>query len=816
MWTYTKNITKYTHGELRQEEKQAILERFMRHRVLLAVGILAFLGYAGKALAATIDVRDTVAGLSTEALLRGFPPSSTIPVRIAGETGTDRTIEATTDHAGSANVRLRGDDLWQAGAYDAEVPALYDARPARFTVLPETMDPLQSAIIAERRTIVADGRDALSVRIRMTDRYGNPLAGRPVTLIASRPQDRILPVERETDREGVQEFSVQTGETGNMFLRAMDLLSGTTIESALAVTAVPPWTGTSQTERRFSAQLGEEFESVVVGFEIVVEPPILHVEKEAQKVTVRALDRMGRTVKSYQGKIIFTTTDPEAAVPVMQRPNYGEYQFEERDQGIRPFTLALRFQSPGEHTLTVTASENPTVQGEATITVVGSGVGPKRHAIDITSHRDGQFINRTAITLEGKGPPLMNIRALGGKEDVAGETMADGTFRIPVQLDPSRREFTLRVQQKPGEGSADSGPLVLILDTTPPEITSIAFSPEKPNPQTSVLAIALAESKLKNFQMHLTETPGGEPHRVPLEETASAGTYQALFTAPNIGNYQPLFSAEDEAGNATEIRSMLTVIPKPLSKVENVRGEAKGTAATLEWDPVPDAVDGYRIYVGEDPLQALYSLNTGRPTLRATVSGLSPGKTYYFSLTAVKGDFESAEKSTPAKVDIMGLTLTVTEEDGSLLLEWPTLPDSLPIASFILEYGTAPSALTERRTLNGALRNFTLRDLLNGVTYHLRLTPVNLTGEILSELAAFGTGTPKGTGFRPAPVEPIPPERPRVSQPPKTSDTGFPPVIGWFAIVLTGAGTILYIRHRRRTQKVLAFLQAVRMQERMV
>lgn len=794
----------------------------MKWRVLLAVGIVAFLGFPGTTVAASIDTRDTVAGLSTEVLLRGFPPDSNIPVSLIREGGDRQIVETTTDHDGSANVRIRGEYLERAEEYDVEVPVMYNTARSRFTVLPEVVDPLQSTITAARRMITADNQDALSIRVHVTDRYGNVLSGRPIALISSRSQDQIHPVERETNREGIQEFTIRTGEAGNMLLRAMDLLSSTTLESTLAVTAISPWTGSSQNQK-FSAQLNEEFESVVVGFEVTVEPPLLQVEKEAQKVIVRALDRMGRTVKSYHGKIIFRTTDPEATVPVMQRPNYGEYQFEERDQGIRPFTLALRFTTQGEQTLTVEASENPTVKGEVKVTVVGSGIGQKKREIEITSHRDGQFIHTTQITLEGKGPPLINIRALGGKEDVTGETTADGTFRIPIQLDPSRREFTLRVQQKPEEGPADSGPIVLILDTTPPDIASITFSPEKPHPRTSVLAIALAEPHLKNFKMRLTETPGSDPTVISLEETSTAGTYQSLFTAPNIGSYQPLFSAEDEAGNSTELRSMLTVVPKPLSKVENVRGEAKGTAAVLEWDAVPDDIDGYRIYVGEDPLQALYSLNTGRPTLRATVSGLLPGKTYYFSLTAVKGDQESAEKSTPAKVDIIGLTLTVTEEDSSLLLEWPNLPDTIPLASFVLEYGTTPNTFTEQRTLNGALRSFTLRDLLNGITYHLRLTPVNLTGEILSDLTALGTGTPKGAGFRPVPIEPVPPGgeehmigRSTVPQPPKTSDTGFPPVIGWFAVILTAVGATLYLRHRHTTQKTLAFLQAMHAQYRMV
>lgn len=783
----------------------------MKKRVLLVISILAFLGLPGRGMAATIDTRDTVAGLSTEVMLRSFPANATVPVYLLSAEGNRIALEASTDHEGSANVRIRGERLERAGEYNVEVQIPNDSLRAQFTVLPETVDLLQSTITTTRRTITADGRDVLSVRVRLTDRYGNTLAGRPVALISSRSQDRIAPMERETDREGIQEFTVSTEIPGDMLLRAMDLLSSGTLDDTLIVTAVSSWRETSQGSHTLSAQLSDEFESVIVGFEVTVEKPPFYAEKEAQKVTVRALDRMGRTVKSYLGKVIFRTTDPAALVPVMQRPNYGEYQFEERDQGIRTFTLALRFSKTGEHTLTVEASENPSIKGEAKVTV-GTGQSPQKREIEITSHKDGQFINRTAITLEGKGPPLINIRALGGKDDVEGETGADGLFSIPLQLDPSRREFTLRVQQKPEEGSADSGPIVLTLDTVPPEITSITFSPEKPNPRASVLAIAIAELQLKNFHMRLTESPGSDPTIIPLEETSTPGTYQALFTAPNIGNYQPLFSAEDSASNTTELRSTFTVIPKPLSKVENVRGEAKGTAATLEWDAVPDEIDGYRIYVGEDPIQVLYSLNTGRPTTRATVSGLLPGKTYYFSLTAVKGDTESTEKSTPVKVDIIGLTLSVTAGDSSLLLEWPNLPDSLPLSSFILEYGTTPNTFSEQRTLNGALRTFTLRDLLNDIPYHLRLTPVNLTGELLNDLTALGQGTPKGKGgFLPAPVEPIPPDLPQVPLPiPPTLE---PPVgmgtnIGW-STALVAAVLIAGYGYHRRLRRTAAFLQAL-------
>ncbi|MBI2117536.1 hypothetical protein HYT95_01420 [Candidatus Peregrinibacteria bacterium] len=125
----------------------------MKSHILLAIGILAFLGLPGKAVAATMDARDTVAGLSTEILLRGFPPNTTFPVHVRSEQGDSAALETTTDQAGSANVRIRGEHLERAGEYDVSVPVMDNAIRSRFTVLPEAIDPLKSTMTrVDRRT----------------------------------------------------------------------------------------------------------------------------------------------------------------------------------------------------------------------------------------------------------------------------------------------------------------------------------------------------------------------------------------------------------------------------------------------------------------------------------------------------------------------------------------------------------------------------------------------------------------------------------------------------------------------------------------
>ncbi|MEK7563504.1 MAG: hypothetical protein AAB544_03865 [Patescibacteria group bacterium] len=173
----------------------------------------------------------------------------------------------------------------------------------------------------------------------------------------------------------------------------------------------------------------------------------------------------------------------------------------------------------------------------------------------------------------------------------------------------------------------------------------------------------------------------------------------------------------------------------------------------------------------------------------------------------------------------------MTPQDGGLMLEWSSLDSDIPLSSFILEYGVEAGNLTEKRTLNGDLRAYALRDLLNDVTYVLKLTPVTTTGDLLEDLAAEGGGMPSGTGigFRTTPVDPapfpitsngpgggrqIPPSGTVHSGAPATPGTGLPPIAWWIAGSLAAVAFYVHAQRRKTMRMTLQFLQSMETQYR--
>ncbi|MBI5155885.1 fibronectin type III domain-containing protein, partial [Candidatus Peregrinibacteria bacterium] len=437
--------------------------------------------------------------------------------------------------------------------------------------------------------------------------------------------------------------------------------------------------------------------------------------------------------------------------------------------------------------------------------------------IAVSTPLNGDSVNTLNIVVEGKGPTFANLIVMGGLADVTGATDKDGNFSIPVALNPAKREFTIRVRD--ANGASDSGPIELTLDTTAPQISSITFSPEKPGTGEKVLVVVQSDPKLKSVSLQLLPSPTSGDVTLTLSENPTAsGSYQGVFSAPEDGAYQPVVTATDAAGNATEVRTTFTVGLQSLPTVQNLRGSAKSNAAALEWDGVSEKVDGYRIYVGEKPDNFLYTLDTGRVTTKATVAGLVAGRTYYFAATAVQGKRESSQKSVVLKVDVPGIVLKTTPGDGKLLLEWQTPKVSLQ--SYKLEYGVKPGSFSEKRMIaakktdDGSPQAYTLGDLINGVTYFIRLTPITVTGDELTDLITEGSGTPQanGTAFTPGASDPIPfnPDAIALSHTPKNVQSGLPGFV-WFGIGALALGFCAWQWQRRKTMRqTAAFMAAIR------
>lgn len=758
---------------------------------------------------------DAIAGLGFDVLVSGAKQNGTVAVQMETPDGGAVALRGTADENGDATLSVKGSATRRAGSYAFEA----DGETAgELDVLPDAIDPVLSSIDVWNPRIEDGGDDAASVTVTLRDQYGNPLPGRIATLLSGRGGDDVSAETNQTDENGEQHFSVRAYEPGTVSLRAIDLLSGIPLADSATIRSgddaavggredadVPP-SRMSDGNRFYYAQLASF--DVIDGFEIDA-PSSLELGVEAPKITIRAVDRDGNVVEDYVGTVMFSSTDPDATLP-----NFGKYTFKDRDLGKKEFPLVLKFKASGLQTFRVEDQNDRTIFGDVDVDVEGDDSGPARGNLAITSPADGATVNGTSVVIEGTGPTFSNIVVMGGERDVPGSTDADGRFAVTVPLRADQRDYTIRVQDE--DGRNDSGPILLRLDADPPAIESLTFNPPQPQENEKVLAVMKSEAGLKSAVLTITQKDTGAVQEITLLPAASSGTYQAFFTAPQPDDYQPKLRATDSAGNVAELLATLTVGSPALATVANVKAEPRVNGVSVSWTELDEDVDQYRVYVGEKPASFGYFLDTETPTGSALIAGLAPGKQYYFAVTALEGERES-DKSRVVGATPLGMTLTVRPDDHGLALQWTSVDADAPLSHFLLEYGIDEASLSETRLLNRELTEYALRDLLNGVEYVLRLTPVTTGGKKLSDLSAVARGTPSGSGFHPGAGDDIPfditqhpGELPTIA--PETPGSGIPAVLGWsVAAAALGGGWYQLKRtaERKRTRAFLASLPRV-------
>ncbi|MDA1208706.1 MAG: Ig-like domain-containing protein [bacterium] len=800
--------------------------------------------------AASIRADDSVAGLGTAIDISDLDTNQAVDIVITPPFGPEMITAVQADAMGTAQIQLPGRETEVAGKYkvtieDGEVQL---EAVTTFEILPDAMSSASTTMQLASDYVAADGSDQLEVIIIVRDRYGNPLARRPIKLISSRSADRIESASHETDSRGEQRFELTTHEPGNVVLRALDLISGTILPKELIATAgsslqavggsMPqqvamygsnynddrffpsaPFStlGANLLGNSFRAQTSVEF-GLVDHFEINT-PSELSVNEDAT-IVITAVDRAGNRVEDYTGLVLLDSTDPMAYLPVS-----GEIKFLPRHLGQVQLTLGLRFRSAGDHVLRARDSQNTDAEGRSYIEVTGGqSAAQGAKLIKITSPEEGILLNVSRVTVTGIADPFVNLNITGGLETVEGDTEIDGTFSIDVELDPNATEHILSVQDD--SGLMISGDFTILTDVTAPVIESIIFTPENPIEGSNVLLVVKTEPGTIDIEMEFNGMKG------PIEPSANnPGTFQTLLDAPKAGSYPAIIRVVDRAGNISEDSATLQVALKGLPQVQNLVAQAEMNAVTLEWDAIEtEEVDAYRIYVGETPEEFGFSLETNYATTAAQVAGLRPGTDYYFTVTALQGERESEIKSDVVRVTVLGVRLDILSGNSSITLDWSSLQTNTSLSSFILEFGVEPDIFTEERFLNGELRNYTLRDLINGVQYYLRLTPVSITGVKIENLASSGEAMPTSAiaGFRPQPAEPAPftiggdMTGPRRIAPgnlhsgaPALSEDGLP-LYAWWVLGTIGAFGLMIYWDRKKKMQTTVFLQSMEKQYRRV
>lgn len=774
----------------------------------------------------TMSAMDTVAGLGTQVMLQNCTSNSSITLRITGPTGAVSDQHTSVDATGNATVLIPSKTTLISGTYRVTAET---AQASSFTVISDRPDDDQTVLSASPSIVASGGQGTVRVSMVVRDRYQNPVAGRPIALISNRTTDDIVAGSTVTSQEGTITWIVTPKDPGTMTLTAYDVLSARQMKVQAditvgdATTVSPLRASLTGTERGGDALTADAVSMQVTGFNISLDPENAEVKtNELFSLVIKAMN--GKSVsRGYIGTLTVKSSDPDARLPkqgkVPKEPLTGLIDMRSVDQGVRPVSQSFLFKHPGVQTITVADQIDPSITGSIDIVVArGSGSSDE---IQILDPVDGARIKRAnTLMISGRAPSFMNLTVEGLGTSFPGESDAENTFRIPIKVPPTYNELTLYIESE--NKTYKSAPIHIFIDDTAPAIQTASIDPAEGKTESKGAITVISEPSLPS----LTATIDGVKVSL-VEKEGSPGTYTGELTAPKKeGVYDTTIVATDPAGNATTLLLKWTIGTREIPTVVNVKAGSEGGIITLTWDAVDGvSVTAYKIYIAKesDPGNILYSVSTQKPVTSAIIKDLPRGERYVFTMTAVtKEGFESARKSDPVVAGSPHIVLKGTPGDSSVTLQWVSLAD-LPLSQYILEYGTEAGVYTEKRTVNGQATTVTIRDLLPGVTYEFKLTPVTVTGKTEATMAGVTRVIAGGNGFTvgstdPAPSDLTPPLHagadlnppPAFQDIPTMSSSGISSIVIVMALIFTLTVGLSWMKLERERRSTRAFLDSLR------
>jgi titin len=237
------------------------------------------------------------------------------------------------------------------------------------------------------------------------------------------------------------------------------------------------------------------------------------------------------------------------------------------------------------------------------------------------------------------------------------------------------------------------------------------------------------------------------PSWVLASVTTNAGVASASVCPPLSGVYAGTTNGVVQDGPA--ITQYCSTSPGGLPNYPSITAPSPPTGAsavantsgtvTLNWtDPPSDngsPISGYAISASPTCSGCTFSTLTGANVTSATITGLTPGGTYNFSVTATNGSGTSNPSTASNAVTIPNVpsaptnVSATTNANGSITVSWT---DPANNGSPITQYGVVPSPTCPGctyTTLTGAtLTSTTVSGLTRGTSYSFTVTASNAIG----------------------------------------------------------------------------------------
>ena len=255
-------------------------------------------------------------------------------------------------------------------------------------------------------------------------------------------------------------------------------------------------------------------------------------------------------------------------------------------------------------------------------------------------------------------------------------------------------------------------------------------------------------------------SPGGESSTPVNSAPVTDTTFPVKGLSPDT-TYYFVMTAVDAANNASgssnEALALTYSGPDPPDGL--TANTVSSTEVDLSWTaPSGDLAVGYNVYEGTSPGgESSTPVNSASVTgTTFSVTGLSPGTTYYFEVTAVDAGGTASDFSTEASATttngpdpptgLTANTVSSTEVD----LSW-TAPSGVPAVGYNVYEGTSPGGESSTPVNSAPVTGttFPVTGLSGGTTYYFEVTAVDAGGTesgFSTEASATTTPAPGSLG----------------------------------------------------------------------
>lgn len=376
----------------------------------------------------------------------------------------------------------------------------------------------------------------------------------------------------------------------------------------------------------------------------------------------------------------------------------------------------------GTHDVVVTNPDNGTATKAGAFTVFTLPSAPT----GVTAQRG----NGSATVSWTPGPD--------GGDPITGYTITSNPVTAPVTASGSATSvafpgltngtsYTFTVVATNGAGnspaSAPSAPVVPA--TVPAAPTNVTATASDASATVSWTA-STADGGTPITGYKVTSSPDGKTATVGADATQAVVTDLTNDTA-----YTFTVVALNDVGESVPSEPSAAVTPKTvmLAPTNVVATRGDGTA-TVTWTPASanggTPITGYVVTSAPDGKTA----EVGPTDTTATVTGLSNGTSYTFTVAAVNAAGDRAESApsnavTPAGIPLAPATVTATAGHGAATVSWTAAnANGSPVTS----YTVTVSPGGDTKTVSGASTSTTIGDLTNGTLYTFTVKATNAIG----------------------------------------------------------------------------------------